>query len=159
MTKRIRLGSSVTVLSIDDPVRVFQQFSTVDALSGGRTEITAGRGSSIESFPLFGQSLDDYDELYAEKLDLLQRLNEQQVVTWHGRFRPALEAALVVPRPVNGTLPVWLGTGGNPVRRCQPGVHRRGRTTGEGPVVRTVDGDDEDDGVAAGLGSACSGRL
>ncbi|MFD1883103.1 LLM class flavin-dependent oxidoreductase [Paracoccus pacificus] len=113
-TKNILLGSAVTVLSTDDPVRVFQQFATLDALSNGRAEITAGRGSSTESFPLFGHSLNDYDDLYAEKLDLLLRLNESENITWEGRFRPALDDALVVPRPENGKLPIWLATGGNP---------------------------------------------
>jgi probable LLM family oxidoreductase len=114
VTKTIRLGSAVTVLSTDDPVRVFQQFATLDALSNGRAEITAGRGSSTESFPLFGYSLDDYDELYAEKLDLLLALNAGERVTWSGKHRPALDDALVVPRPDRGSLPIWLGTGGNP---------------------------------------------
>ncbi|TRW99152.1 LLM class flavin-dependent oxidoreductase [Paracoccus sp. M683] len=113
-TKNILLGSAVTVLSTDDPVRVYQQFATLDALSNGRAEITAGRGSSTESFPLFGHSLNDYDDLYAEKLDLLLRLNESDRITWEGRFRPSLDDALVVPRPVNGKLPIWLATGGNP---------------------------------------------
>ncbi len=113
-TKNITLGSAVTVLSTDDPVRVFQQFATLDALSNGRAEITAGRGSSTESFPLFGHSLNDYDDLYAEKLDLLLKLNGAEQVTWEGRFRPALNDALVVPRPENGKLPIWLATGGNP---------------------------------------------
>lgn len=113
-TKHITLGSAVTVLSTDDPVRVFQQFATLDALANGRAEITAGRGSSTESFPLFGHSLNDYDELYAEKLDLLLKLNDSEEVTWEGCFRPALDHALVVPRPENGRLPIWLATGGNP---------------------------------------------
>ena len=113
-TSKIRLGSSVTVLSTDDPVRVFQQFATVDALSHGRAEITAGRGSSTESFPLFGFDLANYDDLYAEKLDLLLQINESERVTWEGQFRPALRDALIVPRPENGKLTIWLGTGGNP---------------------------------------------
>jgi alkanesulfonate monooxygenase SsuD/methylene tetrahydromethanopterin reductase-like flavin-dependent oxidoreductase (luciferase family) len=114
ITKRIKLGSAVTVLSTDDPVRVYQQFATLDALSNGRAEITAGRGSSTESFPLFGYSLADYDELYAEKLDLLLKINESNPVTWHGRHRPPLDNAWVVPRPEQRHLPIWLGTGGNP---------------------------------------------
>jgi alkanesulfonate monooxygenase SsuD/methylene tetrahydromethanopterin reductase-like flavin-dependent oxidoreductase (luciferase family) len=114
ITKRIKLGSAVTVLSTDDPVRVYQQFATLDALSNGRAEITAGRGSSTESFPLFGYSLADYDELYAEKLDLLLKINESNPVTWRGKHRPSLENAWVVPRPERGELPIWLGTGGNP---------------------------------------------
>lgn len=113
-TKNIILGSAVTVLSTDDPVRVYQQFATVDALSNGRAEITAGRGSSTESFPLFGHSLNDYDDLYAEKLDLLLKLNQDERITWEGKFRPSLDDALVVPRPENGKLPIWLATGGNP---------------------------------------------
>ncbi|MGO4103471.1 LLM class flavin-dependent oxidoreductase [Leifsonia sp. YAF41] len=120
-TKNITLGSSVTVLSTEDPVRVFQQFATIDAISGGRAEITAGRGSSVESFPLFGFSLGDYDDLYAEKLELLLALNENERVTWNGTFRPALDDALIVPRPVNGTLPIWLGTGGNPSSSIRAG--------------------------------------
>lgn len=114
VTKKIKLGSAVTVLSTDDPVRVYQQYATLDALSGGRAEITAGRGSSTESFPLFGFSLNDYDELYAEKLDLLLAINENETVTWSGKHRAALTAAPIVPRPDSGTLPIWLGTGGNP---------------------------------------------
>src|SRR5215212_10284793 len=114
ITKRIRLGSSVTVLSTDDPVRVYQQFATLDALSNGRAEITAGRGSSTESFPLFGFDLADYDELYSEKLDLLLKINAGGTVTWSGKHRPALREAVVVPRPEAGGLPIWLGTGGNP---------------------------------------------
>lgn len=113
-TKNIKLGSAVTVLSTDDPVRVYQQYATLDAVSNGRAEITAGRGSSTESFPLFGHSLNDYDELYSEKLDLLLKLNESDRVTWKGKFRPALDDALVVPRPDRGRLPIWLATGGNP---------------------------------------------
>jgi len=124
VTSNIRLGSSVTVLSTDDPVRVFQQFATVDALSNGRAEITAGRGSSKESYPLFGFDLADYDRLYAEKLDLLQLLNEHETVTWSGEYRPALEDALVVPRPENGELTLWLGTGGSPGSSVRAG--RRG---------------------------------
>jgi probable LLM family oxidoreductase len=113
-TERIRLSSAVTVLSSDDPVRVFQDFATVDLLSGGRAEIMAGRGSFIESFPLFGYDLDDYDELFAEKLGLLLQLREQELVTWSGRHRPALNEAGVYPRPVQQPLPVWLAAGGTP---------------------------------------------
>lgn len=114
VTKNIKLGSAVTVISTDDPVRVYQQFATVDALSNGRAEIVAGRGSSTESFPLFGYSLMNYDELYAEKLDLLLQLNASDRITWQGKFRPALEDAVIVPRPDAGKLPIWLATGGNP---------------------------------------------
>ncbi|WP_315926685.1 LLM class flavin-dependent oxidoreductase [Mesorhizobium sp. SP-1A] len=121
-TRNIKLGSAVTVLSTDDPVRVYQQFATLDALSNGRAEITAGRGSSTESFPLFGHSLNDYDELYAEKLDLLLKINESETVTWQGKFRPALDEALVVPRPDSGSLPIWLATGGNPHSSVRAGL-------------------------------------
>jgi probable LLM family oxidoreductase len=113
-TERIRLSSAVTVLSSDDPVRVFQDFATVDLLSGGRAEIMAGRGSFIESFPLFGYDLDDYDELFAEKLDLLLKLRETETVTWSGRHRPPLDEAGVYPRPAQDPLPVWLAVGGTP---------------------------------------------
>ncbi|CAM5763167.1 luciferase [Labrys miyagiensis] len=113
-SKRIRLTSAVTVLSSDDPVRVFQEFSTVDLLSGGRAEILAGRGSFIESFPLFGYDLKDYDSLFAEKLDLLLKIREQTTVSWQGRHRPALDRQSVYPRPVQQPLPVWVGVGGNP---------------------------------------------
>jgi probable LLM family oxidoreductase len=113
-TKQIRLSSAVTVLSSDDPVRVFQDFAEVDLLSDGRAEIMAGRGSFIESFPLFGYDLEDYDELYAEKLELLLKLREQSNVTWSGRHRPALDNAGVWPRPVQERLPVWVAVGGSP---------------------------------------------
>ncbi|GAB2821056.1 LLM class flavin-dependent oxidoreductase [Alpinimonas psychrophila] len=114
-TTNIILGSGVSVISTDDPVRIFQQFATADAISGGRVEITAGRGSSVESFPLFGYSLNDYDRLYAEKLDLLMTLNNDTdaSTTWSGTVRPALENAVVVPRPTHGSLPLWLATGGS----------------------------------------------
>lgn len=112
-TKTIKLGSAVSVLSTDDPVRVYQQFATVDAISGGRAEIIAGRGSSTESFPLFGHSLQDYDDLYAEKLELLLQLNAQEKITWEGKFRPALDDVTVVPRATK-PLKIWLATGGNP---------------------------------------------
>jgi probable LLM family oxidoreductase len=120
-TERIRLSSAVTVLSSDDPVRVFQQFAHVDLLSGGRAEIMAGRGSFIESFPLFGYELDDYDELYAEKLDLLLKIREREHVSWSGRHRPALSDAGVWPRPLQERLPVWVAVGGSP-----PSVLRAG---------------------------------
>ena len=112
-TTQIRLGSGVSVISTDDPVRVFQQFSTADAVAGGRVEITAGRGSSVESYPLFGYDLRDYDRLYEEKLDLLMQLNASDHVSWQGTVRPALDNLPVVPRPVNGSLPLWVGTGGS----------------------------------------------
>jgi probable LLM family oxidoreductase len=113
-TERIRLTTAVTVLSSDDPVRVFQDFATLDLLSGGRAEIMAGRGSFIESFPLFGQDLDDYDDLFAEKLELLLRIREGEEVTWSGRFRPAIDGRGVYPRPVQDPLPIWIAVGGSP---------------------------------------------
>ena len=113
-TEQIRLASAVTVLSSDDPVRVFQQFAHVDLLSGGRAEIWAGRGSFIESFPLFGYDLDDYDELYAEKLELLLELRDHNHVTWSGRHRAPLNDAGVWPRPVQDPLPIWVAVGGTP---------------------------------------------
>ena len=113
-TERIRLSSAVTVLSSDDPVRVFQQFAELDLISGGRAEIMAGRGSFIESFPLFGYDLDDYDDLYAEKLDLLLALREDGPVTWSGRLRAPLKDTVVYPRPVQHPLPVWVAVGGSP---------------------------------------------
>jgi probable LLM family oxidoreductase len=114
ITKRIRLSSAVTVLSSDDPVRVFQAFAEVDLLSGGRAEIMAGRGSFIESFPLFGYDLDDYDALFAEKLDLLLKIRDGNPVTWAGRLRAPLSSAGVWPRPVQDPLPVWVAVGGSP---------------------------------------------
>src|SRR5919107_455137 len=113
-TKDIRLTSAVTVLSSDDPVRVFQDFATLDLLSGGRAEIMAGRGSFIESFPLFGYDLNDYDELFAEKLDLLLKLREAERVTWSGNHRAPLDEAGVYPRPIQDPLPVWIAVGGTP---------------------------------------------
>jgi len=113
-TKRIRLTSAVSVISSDDPVRVFQDFATLDLLSGGRAEIMAGRGSFIESFPLFGYDLEDYDELFAEKLALLLELREAQHVTWSGRHRPPLDGQGVYPRPLQDPLPVWVAVGGTP---------------------------------------------
>lgn len=113
-TKRIRLTSAVSVLSSDDPVRVFQDFATLDLLSGGRAEIMAGRGSFTESFPLFGQDLADYDELFAEKLDLLLKLRVEEHVTWAGRHRPSIAGRGVWPRPVQNPLPVWVAVGGTP---------------------------------------------
>ncbi len=113
-TERIRLSSAVTVLSSDDPVRVFQTFAEVDLLSGGRAEIMAGRGSFIESFPLFGYDLDDYDELFSEKLEMLLAIRDANPVTWSGRLRASLENAGVWPRPVQDPLPVWVAVGGTP---------------------------------------------
>ena len=113
-TSRIRLTSAVTVLSSLDPVRVFQDFATLDLISGGRAEIMAGRGSFIESFPIFGHDLGDYDELFAEKLDLLLRLRESERITWSGRHRPPLGGAGIYPRPLQDPIPVWLAVGGAP---------------------------------------------
>ncbi|MFE7064304.1 LLM class flavin-dependent oxidoreductase [Sutcliffiella sp. NPDC057660] len=112
-TKRIRLTSAVTVLSSADPVRVFQDFATLDAISNGRAEIMAGRGSFIESFPLFGFDLKDYDELFEENLELLLKIRESEKVTWRGGHRPAIHNLGVYPRPVQDPLPVWIGSGGN----------------------------------------------
>ncbi|MFS0879154.1 LLM class flavin-dependent oxidoreductase [Metabacillus niabensis] len=112
-TKRIRLTSAVTVLSSADPVRVFQDFSTLDAISNGRAEIMAGRGSFIESFPLFGYDLQDYDELFEEKLELLLKIRDSEKVSWNGKHRPAINNLGVYPRPVQDPLPVWIGSGGN----------------------------------------------
>ncbi|MFC4411632.1 LLM class flavin-dependent oxidoreductase [Chungangia koreensis] len=121
-TKRIRLTSAVTVLSSDDPVRVFQQFSTLDAISNGRAEIMAGRGSFIESFPLFGQDLKDYNELYEEKLDLLLKVRESEMVTWEGEHRPSINNRGVYPRPVQDPLPVWIASGGTPESVARAGL-------------------------------------
>lgn len=111
-TKRIRLTSAVSVLSSDDPVRVFQQFATLDAISNGRAEIMAGRGSFIESFPLFGYDLNDYNELFDEKLDLLLKIRDSEKVSWSGKHRPSIQNLGVYPRPVQNPLPVWIGSGG-----------------------------------------------
>lgn len=113
-TKRIRLSSAVTVLSSSDPVRVFQNFATLDLISGGRAEIIVGRGSFIESFPLFGLNLQDYDELFSEKLDLLLKIRGNEVVNWSGKFRSALKNQEIYPRPLQPQLPIWLGVGGTP---------------------------------------------
>lgn len=113
-TKKIKLSSAVTVLSSDDPVRVFQDFATVDLLSAGRAEIMAGRGSFIESFPLFGYDLKDYDELFAEKLELLVKLNENENISWKGRYRPSISNRGVYPRPYQNKLPIWVAIGGTP---------------------------------------------
>jgi len=113
-TKRIRLTSAVTVLSAADPVRVFQEFATLDLISHGRAEMVVGRGSFIDAFPLFGYSLVDYDDLFAEKLDLLLKVRDNEFVTWSGKFRPALKTQPVYPRPLQNPLPIWLGVGGTP---------------------------------------------
>ena len=121
-TKRIRLTSAVSVLSSDDPVRVFQQFATVDLLSGGRAEIMAGRGSFIESFPLFGYNLHDYDTLFAERLELLLQIRESERVYWKGKLRPELTGQGVYPRPVQNPIPVWIAVGGTPQSVIRAGV-------------------------------------
>ena len=120
-TTRIRLSSAVTVLSAADPVRIFQQFATLDLISQGRAELVVGRGSFTESFPLFGLNFQDYDALFAEKLNLLLQLNEQEVVTWRGRFRPALQEQAIYPRPMQEKLPIWLGVGGTPASFVRAG--------------------------------------
>lgn len=112
VTSRIRLSSAVTVLSSTDPVRTYQNFATLDLLSGGRAEIWAGRGSFTESFPLFGQNLWDYDELYAEKLELLLNIREHEIVRWSGKHRPAIDGLGIYPRAAQNPLPVWIGSGG-----------------------------------------------
>ena len=121
-TRRIRLTSAVSVISSDDPVRVFQEFATLDLLSGGRAEIMVGRGSFIESFPLFGYDLRLYDELFAEKLDLLLRLGESELVTWQGRHRAPIDGRGVYPRPVQDPLPVWVAVGGTPQSVARAGA-------------------------------------
>ena len=121
VTERIRLASSVTVLSSQDPVRVFEQFATLDHLSDGRAEIWAGRGAFVESFPLFGYSLDDYDALFEEKLDLLLMIRDQERVTWRGRFRSALSGAQIHPRPLQDALPIWIAVGGAPSSAIRAG--------------------------------------
>lgn len=120
-TKHIRLTSAVTVLSAADPVRVFQHFATLDLISRGRAEIVAGRGSFTESFPLFGLDLQDYDALFAEKLDLLLKIRDNEVVDWSGKFRPELSKQSIYPRPLQHKLPVWIGVGGTPASFIRAG--------------------------------------
>lgn len=121
-TTRIRLSSAVSVLSSDDPVRVFEQFATLDLISGGRAEIMAGRGSFIESFPLFGYDLRDYDDLFAEKLELLLEIRKGEHITWSGKHRPPLTGQGVYPRPVQEPLPVWIAVGGTPESAARAGL-------------------------------------
>lgn len=121
-TSRIRLTSAVSVLSSDDPVRVFQDFATLDLLSHGRAEIMAGRGSFVESFPLFGYSLDDYDELFAEHLALLLAVRDDEHVVWDGKHRPSIDGRGVYPRPVQSPLPVWVAVGGTPQSVARAGA-------------------------------------
>lgn len=120
-TKRIRLSSAVTVLSAADPVRVFQNFATLDLISQGRAEMVVGRGSFTESFPLFGLNLHDYDELFAEKLDLLLKIRDNETVSWSGKFRPGLNNQAIYPRPLQPQLPIWLGVGGTPASFVRAG--------------------------------------
>jgi probable LLM family oxidoreductase len=122
LTKRIRLTSAVTVLSAADPVRVFQQFATLDLISRGRAEIVAGRGSFVESFPLFGLALDDYDSLFAEKLELLLKIRENTEVYWSGKHRAPLTGQSIYPRPLQTPLPIWLGVGGTPASFARAGA-------------------------------------
>jgi probable LLM family oxidoreductase len=121
-TKRIRLTSAVTVLSAADPVRVFQNFATLDLVSQGRAEMVVGRGSFVEAFPLFGYDLDDYDALFIEKLNLLLTIRDNEVVNWQGKFRPALKNQSVYPRPLQASLPIWLGVGGTPQSFARAGT-------------------------------------
>jgi probable LLM family oxidoreductase len=122
VTKKIRLASAVTVLSTDDPVRVYESFATADLISGGRAEIMVGRGSFIETYPLFGYNMNDYDLLFAEKLDLLLKINENERVTWKGKIRPALGNLGVYPRALQDKLPVWLAVGGTPASAVRAGT-------------------------------------
>lgn len=122
VTKNIKLGSAVSVLSSSDPVKLYQSFSTIDLISNGRAELMAGRGSFIESFPLFGYNLKDYDELYEEKLELLLKINQKQTITWAGKFRPSLSDQQILPRAVNDHLNIWVAIGGTP-----ESVERAGR--------------------------------
>jgi len=121
-TKKIRLTSAVTVLSAADPVRVFQNYATLDLISKGRAEMVVGRGSFIESFPLFGFKLEDYDALFSEKLDLLLQIQKNEEVTWSGKFRPALKNQTIYPRPMQNPLPIWLGVGGTPESFARAGI-------------------------------------
>lgn len=121
-TARIQLTSAVSVLSSDDPVRVYQQFATIDAISNGRAEIMAGRGSFIESFPLFGYDLQDYNELYDEKLDLLLKINESEKVTWKGKHRASIDNLGVYPRPEKEKMPIWIASGGTPQSAVRAGI-------------------------------------
>jgi probable LLM family oxidoreductase len=121
-TERIRLGSAVTVLSAADPVRVFQEFATLDLISNGRAEIVAGRGSFVESYPLFGLKLEDYDSLFAEKLDLLLKIRANTEVHWSGQHRAALTGQAIYPRPLQKQLPIWVGVGGTPASFVRAGT-------------------------------------
>ena len=121
-TKNIRLTSAVTVLSASDPVRVFQNYATLDLISQGRAEIVAGRGSFTDAFPLFGFRLEDYDQLFVEKLDLLLKIRDHETITWTGKFRAALQNQAIFPRPLQQKLPIWLGVGGTPASFVRAGM-------------------------------------
>jgi probable LLM family oxidoreductase len=121
-TKRIRLTSAVAVISTMDPVRLFQNYATLDLISNGRAEIVAGRGSFTESYPLFGMNFEDYDDLYAEKLDLLLKIRDSEKITWSGRFRPPLVNQSIYPRPIQEQLPIWVGVGGTPTSFARAGA-------------------------------------
>ncbi len=123
VTKKIKLGSAVSVLSSSDPVRLYQSFASIDLISNGRAELMAGRGSFTESFPLYGYSLNDYDELFEEKLDLLVKINREPKITWKGKFRPALNNQEVLPRAVNDHLKIWVAVGGTPESVVRAGKH------------------------------------
>jgi probable LLM family oxidoreductase len=135
VTRRIRLTSATTVLSTSDPVRVFEDFATLDVISGGRAEIIAGRGAFVESFPLFGYDLNDYEDLFKEKIELLLKLSVEERVTWNGRFRPALDDAEIAPRPLQEPLPIWIGIGGT-----MESAVRAGRL-GKGMAMALLSGD------------------
>ena len=120
-TKRIKLTSATSVLSTLDPVRLFEDFATLDQISDGRAEIIAGRGAFVESFPLFGYELNDYDALFEEKVKLLQQLNQEEIITWQGQFRSALKSAMIAPRPVQNEVPIWIGVGGTPESAVRAG--------------------------------------
>jgi probable LLM family oxidoreductase len=120
-TKNIRLTSATTVLSTIDPVRLFEDFSTLDLISNGRAEILTGRGAFVESFPLFGYDLKDYDALFDENIHLLLELNKKEILTWDGKFRPSLKNAMISPRPIQGDLPIWVGVGGTPESAVRAG--------------------------------------
>lgn len=128
ITKNIRLSSSVTVLSSADPVRTFQNFATLDLISNGRAEIMAGRGSFIESFPLFGYHLNDYDELFIEKLDMLTKINNSEILSWQGKFRAPIRERGIYPRPLQQKLPIWLAIGGTPASAARAGRMGLGMT-------------------------------
>jgi len=123
VTKNIKLGSAVSVLSSADPVKLYQSFATIDLLSNGRAELVAGRGSFIESYPLYGYNLEDYDELFEEKLNLLLKINNENPITWKGKFRPALNKQEILPRAVNNHLNIWIAVGGTPESVLRAGTH------------------------------------